>query len=393
MASIDRHPGGRWRARWRTPDGRSRSQVFDGKVDAERHLTKLEHSSSSVPTPTRPPGGSRSPITGPPGRSASPGATHRACRSRPCSIATCCRRSAPGAWRDSSRMSITSLFHRHVLPAFGTRGLASLRRGEIETWAARLPLSARTTAQATRYLSTMLEAAVVDGLIATNPAHRARRPRVEQDPVVPFTDTEVEALRAAAPCGFAVALDLGLGAGPRQSEATGLSVDRIDFLRRELTVDRQLVTRKAGEPTFGPPKSKRSYRRVPLADAVVSALARHVEVHGDGRDGLVLHGLDGRPRAASASASCGASSGPEPTCLPPGSTTPATPSPRRCCRAGCRWRRPSTSGTARARCWRPTRTSCRPTTSGPAPRSPPRSARQGPPVSRLCQGAESASAP
>jgi len=321
-------------------------------------------------------------------------------------------------WRDSSRMSITSLFDRHVLPAFGTRGLAgllahvdhvavpphvlpafgtrglaSLRRGEIETWAARLPLSARTTAQATRYLSTMLAAAVVDGLIATNPAHRARRPRVEQDPVVPFTDTEVEALRAAAPCGFAVALDLGLGAGLRQSEATGLSVDRIDFLRRELTVDRQLVTRKAGEPTFGPPKSKRSYRRVPLADAVVSALARHVEVHGDGRDGLVLHGLDGRPCAASASASCGASSGPEPTCLPPGSTTPATPSPRRCCRAGCRWRRPSTSGTARARCWRPTRTSCRPTTSGPAPRSPPRSARQGPPVSRLCQGAESASAP
>lgn len=92
-----------------------------------------------------------------------------------------------------------------------------------------------------------------------------------------------------------MALDLGLDAGLRQSEATGLSVDRSDFLRRELTVDRQLVTRKAGEPTFGPPKSKRSYRRVPLADAVVSALARHVEVHGDGRDGLVLHELDGRP--------------------------------------------------------------------------------------------------
>ena len=112
---------------------------------------------------------------------------------------------------------------------------------------------------------------------------------------MPFTDTEVEALRAVAPGWFAVALDLGLGAGLRQSEATGLSIDRIDFLRRELTVDRQLVTRKAGEPTFGPPKSKRSYRSVPLADAVVAALARHVEVHGVGRDGLVLHGVDGRP--------------------------------------------------------------------------------------------------
>jgi integrase len=88
---------------------------------------------------------------------------------------------------------------------------------------------------------------------------------------------------------------MGLGAGLRQSEATDLSVDRIDFLRRELTVDRQLVTPEAGEPTFGPPKSARSYRTVPLADTVVQALAHHVQVHGLGRDDLVLHGTDGRP--------------------------------------------------------------------------------------------------
>src|SRR4029453_14287808 len=43
MASIDRHPGGGWRARWRTPDGKSRSQVFAPKLDAERHLIALEH--------------------------------------------------------------------------------------------------------------------------------------------------------------------------------------------------------------------------------------------------------------------------------------------------------------------------------------------------------------
>jgi integrase len=58
--------------------------------------------------------------------------------------------------------------------------------------------------------------------------------------VVPFTAAEVDALRAAAPAWFAVALDMGLGAGLRQSEATGLTVDRVDFRRRTLTVDRQL---------------------------------------------------------------------------------------------------------------------------------------------------------
>jgi hypothetical protein len=43
VASIDRY-GNRWRARWRTPAGDSRSQVFDRKLDARRHLATIEHS-------------------------------------------------------------------------------------------------------------------------------------------------------------------------------------------------------------------------------------------------------------------------------------------------------------------------------------------------------------
>lgn len=198
-------------------------------------------------------------------------------------------------WRATSRQSVTSLFSKHVLPDLGDRRLSSLRRGELESWAARLPLSRRTAGQAMQWLSNMLGAAVADGLIATNPASGAKRPRADVEPVVPFTDTEVDALTAAAPARFAVALTLGLGGGLRQSEATGLTVDRVDFLRRQITVDRQLVTPLAGVPTFGPPKSARSYRTVPLADAVVEALAAHVAEHGTGRDGLLVCGEDGRP--------------------------------------------------------------------------------------------------
>lgn len=39
MASIDRMPNGRWRARYRDPHGRSRSKTFDRKRDAERFLS------------------------------------------------------------------------------------------------------------------------------------------------------------------------------------------------------------------------------------------------------------------------------------------------------------------------------------------------------------------
>jgi integrase len=69
--------------------------------------------------------------------------------------------------------------------------------------------------------------------------------------------------------------------------------DRIDFLRRRLTVDRQLVTLASGRPVFGPPKSARSFRSVPLADVAVQAA--HLGEHGRGQDGLVLHREDGKP--------------------------------------------------------------------------------------------------
>ena len=71
----------------------------------------------------------------------------------------------------------------------------------------------------------------------------------------------------------------------RQSEAFGITVDRIDFLRRVVTNDRQLLTVPGRGPAFGPPKTKASIRAVPLPQVVVDALAAHLAtypVHVDG---------------------------------------------------------------------------------------------------------------
>ena len=270
MASIDKVGPKKYRARWRTPDGASRSRTFERRVDAERHLTQVEGDKLR-------------------GSYVDPSAGKTTVADY---WTTWSERQS---WRATTRMSTTSMFTCHVLPAFGRRPLNSLRRGDIESWAARLPLSARTINHATQYFSTMLDAAVGDGLIAQNPAHRTKRPRIDSTPIVPFTPDEAAALREAAPVAFRVALTLGLGAGLRQSEATGLTVDRIDFLRRQLMVDRQLVSPKAGDCTFGPPKSARSYRTVPLADIVLAQLSAHLAEHGTGRDGLLLVCEDGRP--------------------------------------------------------------------------------------------------
>lgn len=112
------------------------------------------------------------------------------------------------------------------------------------------------------------------------------------EPVSPKT---VAAITAALPSWARVAVPFALGAGLRQGEATGLAVDRVEFLRRTLRVDRQLVTRQSAAPQLGPAKTQRSNRTVPLAEFVADAVSAHLAEHGSGDHGLILHLEDGRP--------------------------------------------------------------------------------------------------
>jgi hypothetical protein len=44
MASIDRRPNGKWRARWREyPGGPQKARHFARKLDAERFLVDVQH--------------------------------------------------------------------------------------------------------------------------------------------------------------------------------------------------------------------------------------------------------------------------------------------------------------------------------------------------------------
>ena len=78
------------------------------------------------------------------------------------------------------------------------------------------------------------------------------------------------------PDRYRALITLAAGAGLRQGEAFGLTVDRVDFLRRQLTVDRQLVTMPDRSPYLAPPKTQASVRVVPLPRVVVDALAAHL---------------------------------------------------------------------------------------------------------------------
>jgi integrase len=83
--------------------------------------------------------------------------------------------------------------------------------------------------------------------------------------------------------------------GLRQGECFGLTVDRVDFLRRHVRVDRQLIAVRDGVPHFGPPKTRAGFRTVPMPGVVCDVLAAHLAAHPPGQTGLVFTNTLGAP--------------------------------------------------------------------------------------------------
>ena len=151
------------------------------------------------------------------------------------------------------------------------------------------PSSVATVYQHTR---SVFRAAEIDRVIASSPCARITLPRKERQTVVPLATETVIAIKDAMTARVAAMVTMMAGTGLRPGEAAGVTVDRVDFLRRTLRVDRQLVQTRA--PSFGPPKTQASYRTVPLPQVVVDALAAHMAAFPPGEHRLIFTQPDGK---------------------------------------------------------------------------------------------------
>lgn len=127
-----------------------------------------------------------------------------------------------------------------------------------------------------RWVATIFKAAVADRLIAASRCERIALPKKDRHEIVPLPVDAVERLVATMPQRYRALIVLAAGTGLRQGECFGVTLDRIDFLPRELRVDRELVAVRDGVPDFGPPKTPAGFRTVPLPVSVVDALAAHL---------------------------------------------------------------------------------------------------------------------
>jgi integrase len=273
VASIDRRPNGQWRARWREyPGGPQKARHFARKLDAQRFLTRIE--ASQLDGTYRDPAAGRVPLR-------EYGEMWRAAQ----------------VHRQSTADRMEVELRLRIYPRFGDRPLASLRPSEVQVWVKGLSvtLSPATVELTARTLASLYRAALRDRLVVSNPCDGLRLPEKVRQRVAPPQVEVVRALAVAMPARLRAAVTLGAGAGLRQGEAFGLTVDRVDFLRGSIRVDRQLVTPKSGPALLGPPKRPASVRTIPVGRVVTEALAAHLARFDAGPEGLIFTGEAGRP--------------------------------------------------------------------------------------------------
>jgi integrase len=152
------------------------------------------------------------------------------------------------------------------------------------------PLSPKTIRNTIGTLNALYRFAARKGWAATNPIAQLELPAVAHSEDIRFLEPpEVQAVADAAAAGPYEAVDRALYitaamTGLRQGELVALRWRDVDWTAGRVRVRQNHVL---GE--FGTPKSKRSSRSVPMADAVARELDRLAKASGDpGPDALVF---------------------------------------------------------------------------------------------------------
>lgn len=273
MASIQRRPNGKWRARYHDPAGRERARHFDRKIDAQRWLDEMTTDLIS-------------------GNWVDPNAGRIALRDY-----------VENRWlpsqvhlRPNSRNLYRAHLRTHILPVLGDRQLSTLRRPDMKEFVAVLStrLAPTTTQTAFAVLRSIMQSAVDDELIIANPCSRVPLPRVEPRIIEPLPADAVLNLVAGITPRYAVTVMLAAGAGLREGEALGLLTTRIDFLRRRVHVEQQL-TGNGETPQLSPLKTRASRRIVPIDDVVLESIAEHIRRWPTTDNGLLVTNRLGGP--------------------------------------------------------------------------------------------------
>jgi integrase len=246
MASIQKRPDGRWRARYRDTQSREHAQHFARKVDAQRWLDTV---TASVVT----------------GAYVDPKTARTTMREW-----TATWLEGYGTRRPSSvRQARVHL--AKIDAAFGSMLLSEVRPSHVRSWTARLQADGHAASYVYALhsrLAQLMSDAVHDGIIPRSPCSRRTSPGQGKQRAYVATTAQVWALHDAMDEQLRPAVLLAAFAGLRLAEVCGLRVSDVDFMRG--------IIHPAVQYPADPLKSEMSRTAIPIPSTLAAELSAHV---------------------------------------------------------------------------------------------------------------------
>lgn len=252
FGTTRRLPSGRWQASYHH-EGRRYWSTFDSKADADAWLAMARSEIGRGQWLDPAAGGERF-----------------------ASYATGWLESRP-ALRPRTRELYASELRRHLIPAFGRLPLRSITTARVRAWhgelAREMPI---TAAKCYRLLRVILQTAVEDRLLASNPCviKNAGRERSPERRVPSLS--QIEQVASALSDRYRALVYTAAFAGLRLGECAALTRERVDLERRTITVSEQAQQVVGEGRVIGDPKSQAGKRVVAIPTALVQILEHHL---------------------------------------------------------------------------------------------------------------------
>jgi integrase len=207
------------------------------------------------------------------------------------------------SWLDGRRVRPTTLARDEayikslILPAFGNRNLNRLTTDDVRRWIAELEGAGRapsTVRKAYQLLGQMIRQAVDDGRLARSPLpRRPNLPTPDHEEMKIITPAQVHGLAQAIDPRYRVMVLTAAYTGLRWGETAGLQLPNVDLLRRNLRVAGTLVE-VSGQVSLGPPKTKRSARKLSISSTLADEIGTHIGRYPD-PGGWIFSAPEGGP--------------------------------------------------------------------------------------------------
>ncbi|TFC20045.1 site-specific integrase [Cryobacterium algoritolerans] len=182
--------------------------------------------------------------------------------------------------KPSSLRTVETAWRVHVEPAWGTRRIGEIRHSEVQSWVTKFtanggkPRSATVVIRAFGVLAAILDIAVLDKRISSNPARGVKLPRKGKKKRAYLSAAQVELLAMHAGEHSTLVYVLAY-TGIRWGEAIGLRLSCLDALRRRMLIEENAVL-IGSQVVVGTPKTHER-RSVPYPSFLSVPLARACE--------------------------------------------------------------------------------------------------------------------